>query len=556
MARTSRKTINKPQTVVVQNIFKTAIYARLSIEDKKTQGNSIDGQISIAKSFIQEQADLQVINIFIDNGYTGANFQRPQFIRMMEEIRKGNINCIVIKDLSRFGRNYYEIIEYIDQILPSLNVRLISVNEKLDTFSMDFDEEVMNVALKSLMNYAYIMNTSISINSAFHSMRKKGYFISGKPPYGYLRSMKDKHYLVIDDTAATIVKQIFEWKLHGISINQITKNLNFAGELSPTDYFYKIGYFKNEKYATPKKWTFTTVKSILTNQVYAGDMVGAKTRKHFGEVSKRNQEEYIIVKNTHEAIISRADFAAAEKSMEETAKHYKAQLGKPSKIQKPEKIFKGILFCGHCKKHLSSCIAKRTYSYSAAYRCLDCNTYTHKHIYISFNDINNAVFKIVQTDLTSIMDYETKSASIQYSDETKAYISKTKSQIKSNRQLFSEIKNKLSQIYIDYSDGLINKVQFIQIKDSYYQKQKEIEKNITEFENSLLIYDEKAKSSITKLGKQFAQIQTLNAQSINEIIERVEVFHNKVIQVYFKYADEFNQLEFLSNLADKETYNG
>lgn len=409
MARTSRKTINKPQTAVAQNMFKTTIYTRLSIEDKKTQGNSIDGQISIAKSFIQEQSDLQITDIFVDNGY---------------------------------------------------------------------------------------------------------------------------------------------------SINQIAKNLNFAGVLPPANYFYKIGYLKSEKHATPKKWTFTTVKTILTNQVYVGDMVGAKTRKHFGEVTKRNQEEHIIVKNTHEAIISRADFAAAEKLMEETAKQYKTQLGKPSNIQKPEKIFKGILFCGHCKKPLSACIAKRTYSYSAAYRCLDCNTYTDKHIYISFKDINNAVLKIVQTHLTSIVDYETKSASIQFSDETQAYINKTKNQIKINRQLFSEIKNKLSQIYIDYSDGLINKMQFVQIKDSYYQKQKEIEKNITELENTLLIYDEKAKSSITQVAKQFAQIRTLNAESVNEIIERVEVFHNKVIQVCFKYADEFNRLEVLFNAVDKEAHNG
>ena len=556
MARTSKKTINKPQLAVAQSMFQTAIYTRLSVEDKKTQGNSIDGQISIAKSFIQEQPDLQIVDIFIDNGYTGANFQRPQFNRMMEEIKKGNINCIVIKDLSRFGRNYYEVIEYIDQILPSLNVRLISVNEKLDTFSMDVNEEAMNVALRSLMNYAYIMNTSISINSAFYTMRNKGYFITGKPPYGYLKSVKDKHCLVIDKTAAAIVKQIFEWKLQGISINQIAKNLNFAGELSPANYFYKVGFFKNQKYAVPKKWSFTTVKTILTNQVYVGDMVSAKTRKHFGDVSKRNPEEYIVVENTHEAIIKRSDFANANKLMEQTKKEYKTQLGKPTDIQKPENILKGIVFCGHCKKPLGTSMGKRTYCYSAAYRCLDCNTYTDNNIYISFNDINNAVFSIVQAHLASIIDYETKSASIKYSDKTQVFINKIKSQIKSNRQLFTEIKNKLSQIYMDYSDGFIHKTQFVQTKDNYYQKQKDIEKNIKELENTLSIYDEKAKSSIIKLAKQYSQIQSLTAESINEIVERIEVFHDKVIHVTFKYADEFHQLEALSKLADEGGYNG
>lgn len=556
MPRKSRKTINKSQIVIAQTLFKTAIYTRLSVEDKKTQGNSIDGQISISKSFIEDKPELQIVDVFIDNGYTGANFQRPQFIKMMEEIQKGNINCILIKDLSRLGRNYYEVIEYIDKIFPLLNVRLICVNEKLDTFATNFNEEVMNVALRSLMNYAYIMDTSIKINSTFNSMRKKGYFLGSKPPYGYLKSNKDKHCLVIDETAAIIVRQIFEWKLQNISIIQIAKNLNFAEILPPTNYFYKIGILKNEKYSNQVKWSFSTIKAILTNQVYVGDMVGAKTRNHFGNVSKRNQEEYIIVKDTHEAIIKRNDFANAEKLMEKATKKYKSLIGKPSNILKPEKLFKGIIFCGHCKKPLSTSLAKRKYCYSATYKCYNCNTYTNNHIYISFNDINNAVFKIIQSHLASIIDYETKNKNIIYSDEIQANINEIKSQIKLNKQSFTGIKNKISQIYIDYSDGLINKTQFIQTKDNYYQKQKEIEKVIMELENSLLIYDEKAKSSIINLAKQYSKIRTLNAESIKEIVEKVEVFDKKLVKVYFKYSDEFNQLGFLSKLANAEVCNG
>ena len=555
MARKSRKNTNQDSTAVKKPLFKTAIYTRLSVEDKKTQGNSIKGQISIANAYIEENPDLEFVNTFIDNGYTGANFQRPQFIEMMEEVQRGNINCIVIKDLSRLGRNYYEVIEYIDQIFPSLNVRLICVNEKLDTFDSDFHGEVMNVALRSLMNYAYIMDTSIKINSAFSSMRRKGYYLGSKPPYGYLKSKEDKHCLVVDEVAAKTVKQIFEQRLQGVSTSQIAKNLNFDGVPSPTNYHYEIGLMKNEKYSKSVLWSFTTVKTILTNQVYVGDIIGAKTRQHFGEVTKREQEEYVIVKDMHEAIISRSDFQKAAELMEQSAEAIKARIGEPTDIQKPERIFIGIIFCGCCKRPLSNFMNKRTHSYSAAYRCLDCNTYTDNNIYISFKDISNAVLETVQKHFASVISFEKISRNVIQSKEIQKQTDEIKNKIKANKQASTIIKNKISQIYLDYADGLINQEQFKKTRDDNFSKQNKLEKVIAELEKSLLIYDKNTKKSITGLAKQYRSIQSLNADTAKKVIERIEVFNDKYVEIEFKYDNEFRELKYLADLADTEVRN-
>ncbi|MDL2248688.1 recombinase family protein [Tyzzerella sp. OttesenSCG-928-J15] len=185
MARTS-----KGNTIVQDNftqpmLYKTAIYARLSVEDTRADSNSIESQIRLCESFVNSKTNMKLVKIFDDNGFTGMNFNRPSFIKLMEMVKSGEINCVVVKDLSRLGRHYIEVVDYVEQVFPSLNVRFISVNDTVDTFAPDFNKDILMIAVKSLVNDAYARDISAKIKSTIGILRKKGYFLGSVPPYGY-----------------------------------------------------------------------------------------------------------------------------------------------------------------------------------------------------------------------------------------------------------------------------------------------------------------------------------------------------------------------------------
>ena len=310
MARISRK---NNSTLTEYNsekyrIYKTAQYVRLSKEDNgKEDSDSIDNQIELIKRYISEKPYLSPVELYIDNGYTGTDFNRPNFQRMMDDIRVGKIDCIVIKDLSRLGRNYIEAGEFIDKICPFLGVRLISINDNFDTDNLSSNSE-LGANLKNLINDIYSKDISRKISSALKAKRLKGEYIGNYAPYGYLKSPNNKNQLIIDPEVAHIVVKIFEMRASGMGTKVITNNLNDLGYPSPGRLRYERGIItNNNKQGEKLLWNRHVLCDLLKNVVYIGHLAQGRSSSclykglPFYWVA---QDQWDVVENTHEPIIS------------------------------------------------------------------------------------------------------------------------------------------------------------------------------------------------------------------------------------------------------------
>ena len=245
MARKSRKDQAETyNTAVYTRVdFSTALYARLSVEDNNIEfGNSIELQREMLTDFVSKQEDMSLYDIYCDNGFTGTNFERDSFIRMMDDIKDGKINCVVVKDLSRFSRNYIEAGNYIEKIFPFMGVRFVSINDGYDS-EKNAPTDIM-VTLRNIVNDAYVKDISGKIKSMFETKQNNGDFIGWSAPYGFLKSEDNNNRLVIDPETAPIAKQIYEWKADGIGFATISRKLNEMGIPSPRQRNIALGRYK------------------------------------------------------------------------------------------------------------------------------------------------------------------------------------------------------------------------------------------------------------------------------------------------------------------------
>jgi DNA invertase Pin-like site-specific DNA recombinase len=321
MARISKKVakntaVIKESCIKEEKIYKTAIYARISVEDSNTDDGTIENQILLVRKYIESKPYLKLCDTYIDNGYTGTNFDRESFHNLMEAIKHGKIDCIAVKDLSRFGRDYIETGNYLEKVFPFLGVRFISVNDNYDSHNPvqncgDINSSNLAVILKNLINDIYSKDISKKCRTALETKQRKGEFIGSNAPYGYMKSPADKHKLVIDNETAPIVRDIFQWRIDGMSYKAIIRKLEELRILSPSNYLYSKGMLCHEKYAKKIMWHEKAIRDMLSNPVYIGHMAQGKEKSRFehGLKSQRlPQDKWIIVENTHEALVSRDIF--------------------------------------------------------------------------------------------------------------------------------------------------------------------------------------------------------------------------------------------------------
>ena len=269
---------------LIDQVFKVAIYLRLSKEDGdlsfssngKTESESINNQRDLILGYLSKHPEMEIIDEYKDDGKTGTNFDRAEFQRMLEDLKKGVVNCVIVKDLSRFGRDYIDCGYYIDKLFPELGVRFIAVNDNYDSSSATASD-TMVVPFKNLINDSYSRDISMKVRSNLQSKRERGDFISNFAPYGYVKSEVDKNRLVIDDYAASIVRDIFNWKIEGLSPAGIAKRLNDMGILSPMEYKHSCGIkYRFQEAGGMAVWTHKTVRRMLQNEVYIGVLVQGK----------------------------------------------------------------------------------------------------------------------------------------------------------------------------------------------------------------------------------------------------------------------------------------
>ena len=331
--------------------YNAAIYVRLSKEDldsgdsKKTESNSISNQKQLVLDYVKDKPEINIVSIRVDDGYTGTNYDRPAFQRMMDDIKAGRVNCVIVKDLSRFGREYINAGKYIDRLFPYYGVRLIAINDGIDTVTKDSSDS-FNIILKNLMNDNYCRDISIKIRSQLQVKRKNGEYIGAFAPYGYRKKDNDHNTLEIDEYPASIVRDIFRWKIDGMNQDAIAAKLTGMGILSPMEYKRSQGlsYTTSFKTNAQAKWTAVAVRRILVNPVYIGTLIqGIRTRPNYKikQVVTKAQEDWVVVKNAHEAIIDAKTFELIQRLLELDTRTSPREAG----------LFplSGLMTCGDCK---------------------------------------------------------------------------------------------------------------------------------------------------------------------------------------------------------------
>ncbi len=365
MARKSRKNQGQAAATVTQEpTIRAALYIRLSVEDTRTNSISIETQQLILNHYLESQPEIFVYDTYIDNGATGTNFHRPGFQQMLSDIEAGHVNCVIVKDLSRLGRNSIDTGYYIEQYFPQHKVRFIAVTDQYDSDNPDDVHAGIILPLKNMINEAYALDIGRKIKAQQRQAMKDGEYVGARTPYGYLKAPDNCHQLIVDPVTAPVVRQIFEWAEQGAGLNTIAVRLNEAKILSPSHYKKSIGQITHENLLGNGNWQTRTVAKILRCETYTGDLVQGHTKTVDHRQVRAGKDNLIAVRGTHEAIISHELFGKVQAILDQTAEAAKKRQVRP---YTPNPL-KGKIFAHSAEKPCtaSAIPAKRAMMYTCS----------------------------------------------------------------------------------------------------------------------------------------------------------------------------------------------
>ena len=529
------------------------LYIRLSKEDSgKHNQNTVENQKALLEDFVRSKADMKVFDVYIDNGFSGTNFERPAFQKMMEDAKSGKINCIIVKDLSSFGRSYLEIGNYLEKIFPFLNIRFISVTDHFDTFAAASSESGrpltngLEIPLKNIINEVYAKDISRKVGSAIEIKKKEGRYGGGVAPYGYRKSKTVKGKYEVDEEAAKVVRYIFGLRSEGYGYCSIVKILNEKEIKSPSAYRYEKGIVKNEK-LRDVLWKAYAIEDMLRDEVYLGNMVRGKTHSAMHKGEKRHpvpREEWIVVPGMHKPIVSKELFDAVQAVNEKRAQEHKKKLEKAKENPKRDNVFKGKIFCGDCGITMGCSVGKHNSKsyYCTNYRENGAMGCVKKHI--SAGKLEKAVAEAVQIYLKMFLE----SRDIIRSRNGNIEISKKRmvleKEIRDLGQKEVQLQQKLSSSYLDYKDKLLTVQEYFMLKEEYQRALAQTDE--VRKEKELLLHEMQEtygdNLELSQAAEQYAGQDTVTQDMIDSLIERIEVFAGGRIHVIFRFEDDCRRL--------------
>ena len=513
-------------------------YVRLSHEDgDKEESNSVTGQKDLIRDYFRNHPELTECGMKVDDGFSGSSFERPAFQEMMEEVKAGKINCIIVKDLSRFGRNYLDAGEYIERVFPYMGVRFIAINDHYDSLHSNAESDSLVIPFKNLINEAYCRDISVKIRSQLAMKRKRGDFTGAFAVYGYRKDPEKKNHLIVDEYAADVVRDIFAWKLAGVSPRDIAERLNREGILSPMDYKKSLGI----PYSTPFcinaccEWTANAVLRILRNPVYIGVLEQGKNTTPSYKVKRRIQKprgDWDIAKGTHEGIINQFDFEIVQKVLSlDTRK---------SPGNEKVELFSGMVFCGECG---GAMIRKTVPSGKKKYVYYVCAAHKNEKVCFSHNlrDIvlNEIVLESVRKQIQDVMESLlalTKRAVLQ-----KAGMQKLERRLEKKQEEALRCQKLLYSLYENLAEGLIDKNEYQKLKRKYTELLAETEKQTEKIRmeiNDGTENDAENRKWIEQF-KKYRNITELDRMAVVTLIERILVYRDKRIEIVYNWHDEF-----------------
>ena len=531
--------------------WKAALYIRLSREDgDKVESNSITSQREILKEYLKLHPDIELHDFYIDDGWSGTNFDRPGFIRMMEDIYSGDVNCVIVKDLSRFGRNYTAAGNYLDNIFVRLQIRFIALNNGIDTATnnMNAATRCITVGVQNVINESLAATTSVNVRGTLNVNREQGKFIGSFASYGYMKDPNDHHKLIIDPETAPVVRMIFEKFIDGCSIIGIAKDLNEMGIPNPTAYKKLKGF--NYKHPAGKKldglWPDSSVRRILRNEMYVGNMVQGKNTTISYKIKQCRaipKEDWIIVEGTHEAIVDRETFDKAQSLFNQFIR--KA----PQKSEVD--LFSGFVRCADCLRAMNKKTNSHPYGTYHYYRCgtsrkmkkSSCTNHT-----IRIDKMELAVLASIQGMIDSAVEMDKLIKRINSSPVKKKESSHICSAIDTHTAELEKLKGMIIDLYPDWKSGIISKEEYFTLKEQLTEKTTSLEKALENLKRT----NEEFKNGITEDNdfishfKKYGKIDTLTRAMVVELIDKIYVHEGGRITISFKFTDAYEKaLEYI-----------
>ncbi len=523
-------------------LWKPALYVRLSREDgDREESDSIVSQRELLTEFAAAREDMADPRLYTDDGCTGTDFDRPAFQRMLEELRAGKIDCVIVKDLSRFGRNYVGVGEYLERVFPMLNVRFISVNDQVDSF---LDPRSMNnlvVPFKNIINDEYCRDISNKVRASLDLKRRQGKFIGSFASYGYRKAPDDHSRLLIDEPAAAVVRDIFDWFAGGMSVLGIAKRLNAAGVPNPAA--YKRAQGMNYRHPAAEKldglWPDSSVRRILKNRLYTGTMVQGKNRiksykLHISEAVP--EEEWIAVEKTHEAIIPSDLFERVQSLFERDTRTAPAK--------KEVYLFSGFLRCADCGRAMNRKQISQPYG---DYHYYICSTFKKQHSgactkhTIRSDRLEQAVLETLRHQIALAVEMDELIATINQSgarNRSVKHLVDERVQLETERSRIEQMKLSL---YPDWKAGDISRDEYHRLKEQFEQRQAKldariisIQARIDEVQNGV----DETNSFLSQFAK-YRNLQKLTREAVVELIDMIYVHEGGSITIRFKFSDAY-----------------
>lgn len=526
---------------------RAAIYVRLSVEDSHTHSASIETQQMIIAQFLERNPDIQVYDTYIDNGTSGTTFHRPAFQKMLSDIESGFVNCVIVKDLSRLGRNTIDTGYYIEQYFRLRNVRFIAVNENFDTAAPEDAHSGIIIPLRNMINEAYALDIGRKIKAQQRQAMKDGKFIGSRTPYGYLKAPDDCHQLIIDPVAAPVVQKMFQWASEGFGLNTITVRLNEAGYLPPSHYKNTQGIITHENLMGNGNWNTRTVARILHAQVYTGDLVQGRTKIVDHQQVEVSEMEWTVVHGTHEAIISHELFEAVQKKLDETAHHCKER---EVQAYSPN-ILKGKIFCAHCggSLHRHRNFRKKSADVYLFY-CLTNSRIAKERcpgVLIREDVLLDSLADMLQNALDAALG--SYSLSLLELPQQTAERAELNEKITCRKQEIQRLQGLIRSLYENLIQDILTKDEYITYKGKYEAKIEQLSDEVSHLEKGLKALDKQMEQhrALKRDSNSLRENRELTAALIDRLIDRVEVSKDKQITVHYRFESEFDSCEEVLN---------
>ena len=541
------------------------VYTRLSIEDEDDEEqNSIGNQKKIALDYLKDKDAIAVTEYYVDNGYTGMNFSRPDFQRMMNDLRSGKINCVIVKDISRLGRHFVMTSEFVEKIFPMMGVRLICINDDYDSFDENCDSASLLLPFKMVMNDSYVKDISKKIRSSISAKMDSGEYLpsASSIPYGYIRN-PEQNTFDIDEEVAPVVVRIFEMRANGVALNAIAKTLNEEGIPCPGKLRYLRGITKAAKYENAL-WIHGTLRKILMDQVYIGNRVhGRVKRDKLGmEKTRRSEEEWQVIENAHQPIISQELFDKVQEAMNEAAAKRNAYKQQEAPETDHREVFREKVYCGDCGSMMRGCKGlgranedgeRKAFIYYDCGKFLDSGRAVCSAHYVRQEEIMDTLRNALDTQLCAAIDFEALVKEVQAMPKVVHYESSVKDQLASIQSKRRHMELRLEQLIVDLTDGLIDKQEYAYAKQKYNEEYE----HLLEEENRLFTSSRRLGNIVANSDKwirtlkEYRSIPDIDRKAVDFLVKRIKIYPGKRIELILNYEDPFRLVsEYLEQIPE------